>query len=497
MNLMRLLCVVSMGMAPVLAGAQETGTTGRTTPAAAPVQEIEYVQPVMDNRWSLWPQIGAIVSDQSDLDSGIAGGLKATRPLGNHITLELGGDFSVLETTRAGDYERASFRAGLLLFPGTPFYEQSSDFQPFLGGGFHFSSVDFLGESVGAYGPYGTLGFLQRLGGLTMLSVEGRYQVDSISEDGVLPDSDYYTWQILAGLRIALGERPYDPTLDADRDGVPDARDRCPNTPPGVQVDADGCPLDGDGDGVPDYLDRCPGTPPGAIVGPDGCEIDTDGDGVPDRLDKCPNTPPGVQVGNDGCPLSDKDGDGILDHLDNCPDTPPGIPVGPDGCPLDSDGDGIPDHLDECPNTPPGAKVLPNGCALQGDCRRPRPGEQVDENGCALDRNFILRGVKFEFDSDRLTPEAKLILNEVAETLQAYPNLDVELEGHTDAIGTDAYNLGLSERRANSVKTYLTGRGVTGRRMTPVGYGESRPIDTNETDAGRENNRRVELKVVE
>ncbi|MDP9142025.1 MAG: OmpA family protein [Pseudomonadota bacterium] len=251
-----------------------------------------------------------------------------------------------------------------------------------------------------------------------------------------------------------------------------------------------------DGDGVPDYLDKCPNTPKGVQVGPDGCELDSDGDGVPDSRDQCPNTPRGAIVNAAGCP-SDSDGDGIPDGLDRCPDTPKGIAVGPDGCPLDSDGDGIPDYLDECPKSPPGVKVLPNGCALTGDCRRPRPGEQVDAQGCAVDKNFILKGVKFEFDSDRLTAEAKLILNDVAETLKAYPNVSVELEGHTDGIGSDAYNLGLSERRANSVETYLEGRSVVGSRMTPVGYGESRPIASNDSEEGREENRRVELKVVE
>jgi OOP family OmpA-OmpF porin len=460
MNLKRLLCAVSVGLAPAFAGAQESATTDNAAPSlpTVPVQRYEYVSRVMDNRWSLWPQIGAILADKNDLDSGIAGGLKVTRPLSDHFVFELGGDYSVLETTRAGDYERASFRAGLLLFPGTPFYDQASDFQPFIGGGGHYSSIDFLGESVGAYGPYGTLGFLQRLGSLTMLSLEARYQIDSISEDGVLPDSDYYAWQILAGLRIALGEKPIDRTLDSD------------------------------GDGVPDYLDRCPGTPSGVIVGTDGCPLDSDKDGVADYLDRCAGSPPGVAVDAQGCPLTVEI---------KCPDTPPGVAVGPDNCPLDSDGDGIPDYLDECPNTPPGAKILPNGCALQGDCRKPRPGEQVDANGCAIEQTFVLRGVKFEFDSDRLTPRAKEILNDVAETLKNYPNIDVELEGHTDAIGTDAYNLGLSERRANSVKRYLEDRGIPARRMRPVGYGESRPIATNDTEIGREENRRVELRVIE
>ena len=227
----------------------------------------------------------------------------------------------------------------------------------------------------------------------------------------------------------------------------------------------------------------------------DGCPLDSDGDGVPDYLDKCPGTPRGTPVNADGCPFTDSDGDGIPDYLDKCPNTPKGQKVGPDGCPLDSDGDGIPDDQDECPNTPAGAKVLPNGCALKGDCRKPRPGEQVDEHGCALEHNFILKGVKFEFDSDRLTPAAKVILDQVSETLKAYPEVCVEVQGHTDYIGTDAYNLGLSEKRAIAVKVYLGGRGVELKRLTPVGYGKTRPIDTNETEAGRENNRRVELKV--
>lgn len=101
---------------------------------------------------------------------------------------------------------------------------------------------------------------------------------------------------------------------DSDGDGVPDHRDKCPDTPKGVQVDEHGCPLDSDGDGVPDYKDKCPGTPKGAKVDENGCEIkvaapvdaDSDGDGVPDSKDKCPGTPKGVKVDHTGCPLVEK-----------------------------------------------------------------------------------------------------------------------------------------------------------------------------------------------
>jgi OOP family OmpA-OmpF porin len=523
MDCMRILAVAALGLIPPLASAQDTAAATTTAAVAAPQTSLD----VLDNRWSLWPSVGAILSDSSDLDAGFSGGLKLTRPLSDHGQLEVGADYSNLETTRAGDYERISARLGGSLFLGKPYYDSASDFQPFLGLGAHVSSIEFLGQRTAAYGPYASLGAQQRLGDFTMLLLEGRYQIDYLQDKGVITDSNFYTWQVMASLRIPLGEKPYDASRDSDGDGVPDARDECPNTPAGVQVysngcpvdtdgdgvpdyldkcpntprgmavDANGCPTDSDGDGVPDHLDKCPNTPAGVAVDANGCPIDSDGDGVPDYLDKCPNTPQGTVVTADGCPANDADGDGIADHLDRCPDTPPGVPVGPDGCPLDSDGDGIPDYLDECPKTPPGSKVLPNGCALKGDCRRPRPGEQVDANGCAVDQNFILKGVKFEFDSDRLTPQAREILNDVAATLQSYSGVNVDLEGHTDDIGSDSYNLGLSERRANAVKTYLVGRGVGAKRMNPVGYGESRPIDTNASEPGRENNRRVELKVLE
>ena len=91
--------------------------------------------------------------------------------------------------------------------------------------------------------------------------------------------------------------------LDSDKDGVPDYLDKCPDTPAGVAVDAQGCPLDSDKDGVPDYLDKCPGTPLGVKVDKVGCPLDSDGDGVPDYLDKCPDTPTGVKVDQNGCPF--------------------------------------------------------------------------------------------------------------------------------------------------------------------------------------------------
>lgn len=148
-------------------------------------------------------------------------------------------------------------------------------------------------------------------------------------------------------LSLALTHRLSHKPKDSDNDGIPDDRDRCPDTPGSAKFF--GCP-DTDGDGIPDYVDRCP-TIPGP-AGSRGCP-DSDGDGFIDRLDECPSVPGTLK----GCP--DRDGDGVRDSFDNCPDTPGLIRFG--GCP-DTDGDGIPDQVDKCPDKP--GKYENGGCPV-------------------------------------------------------------------------------------------------------------------------------------
>ena len=107
---------------------------------------------------------------------------------------------------------------------------------------------------------------------------------------------------------------------------------------------------------------------------------------------------------------------------------------------------------------------------------------------------IVLRGVNFEFDSAEIDPASSVVLDAAADQLRECPNVSVRVEGNTDSIGTDAYNQGLSERRSEGVMGHLIGRGVSASRLTSVGYGESQPIASNETDEGRALNRRVELK---
>jgi OmpA-OmpF porin, OOP family len=216
-----------------------------------------------------------------------------------------------------------------------------------------------------------------------------------------------------------------------------------------------------------------------------GAPPDSDGDGVANRLDQCPNTPRGAKVDTKGCPL-DSDGDGVFDGLDRCPDTPAGVKVNADGCPLDTDGDGIPDYLDKCPTVP--APGTADGCPPKA--AEPVAPEAVEPSE---PRKMRLNGVNFDFDKAKLRPESFAILDKAATTLKGWGDTKVEVAGHTDSVGTDEYNLDLSQRRAETVRAYLIDKGISVDRLTAKGYGESMPEADNGTTEGRFKNRRVEL----
>ena len=219
-----------------------------------------------------------------------------------------------------------------------------------------------------------------------------------------------------------------------------------------------------------------------------GAPLDSDGDGVANRLDQCPNTPKGAKVDTKGCPL-DGDGDGVFDGLDKCPDTPAGVKVNADGCPLDSDGDGIPDYQDKCPTVP--APGTADGCPPPPAARPAEP--EAPTAAPEAPRKLTLEGVNFDSDSARLRPESLAILDNAAATLKEWGEVKVEVAGHTDSTNSDAYNLRLSQRRAEAVRAYLIKQGVAADRLTAKGYGESSPVADNKTAAGRYKNRRVEL----
>ena len=267
---------------------------------------------------------------------------------------------------------------------------------------------------------------------------------------------------------------------DLDVDGVPDGRDACPGTPTGAIVDPQGCPTDSDRDKVYNGLDACPNTVDGARVDARGCPTDADGDAVADGIDQCPNTPAGATVDATGCP-TDSDKDGVYDGLDRCPGTPAGTEVDSAGCQRskDTDGDGVDDSKDKCPGTAADTRVDAAGCPiLFTEARTP----------------VILRGVTFETGKSALKPESHTVLDIVAASLVANPEIRIEIAGHTDNTGSSATNERLSQSRAEAVRFYLASKGVAPDRMVAKGYGPAVPVAPNTTAAGRAQNRRVELR---
>lgn len=307
--------------------------------------------------------------------------------------------------------------------------------------------------------------------------------------------------------------------IDSDKDGVPDYLDKCPGTvaEAGNFVDENGCPLDSDKDGVPDYMDKCPGTPAEAAGKVDslGCVIDTDKDGVPDYMDKCPDTPAEevAYVNGSGC-ISDTDGDGVPDYRDKCPNTPAAAIAFVDsvGCAKDSDGDGVADFMDKCPDTPKEAfgKVDSTGCVLDSDGdsipdyldKCPMVAGTRSNNGCPEVKKDVtmlmqkaLQGIQFQSAKSVIKSTSYGLLNQIATSLIQNPDYLIEIQGHTDNVGHKESNMKLSHERANAVRKYLIARGVSEKRITANGYGDTMPLVPNTSAKNKSINRRVEFVI--
>jgi outer membrane protein OmpA-like peptidoglycan-associated protein len=401
-------------------------------------------------------------------------GLRLVSPL----WLELAGGYTPTSACACPDATWTHLSANLLLVSSTP-----RAVQPFLslgGGVSKFVPPWSADQKDGTFEA--AAGAKVKLTDAIGLRLEARNIL-------LVPKTDYTRAHIDnivvgAGLVFAFGG-----VSDSDGDGVPEHLDRCPGTPRGCRVDANGCPIDSDGDGVCDGLDQCPDTPRGATVDSRGCPSDADGDGVFDGVDQCPDTPRGCSVDARGCPI-DSDGDGVCDGLDACPNTPLGCTVDARGCPSDSDGDGVCDGLDKCPDTPSGTRVDSDGCPFSETRQRET---ELLETGL-----IRLQDVKFETAKAEILPESHHALDVVGEVLAKWPDLKIEIGGHADSRGSDAYNLALSKRRVESVRAYLIRRfpNLRAGQLTAKGYGESEPIVPNTSPENMAQNRRVEFKVL-
>jgi outer membrane protein OmpA-like peptidoglycan-associated protein len=286
---------------------------------------------------------------------------------------------------------------------------------------------------------------------------------------------------------------------DRDGDGILDAFDACPDVK-GVASDdpkKHGCPSDRDGDGIYDVDDACPDVK--GIADPDpkknGCPppSDRDGDSILDDVDACPDVKgvPDPDPKKHGCPPpADRDGDGILDADDACPDVKGVADPDPkrNGCPprVDSDGDGIYDDEDACPNEKGVRDADPkkNGC--------PR-SVRVSETEI-----FILEQVQFDTAKATIKKVSDPLLDEVAGVLKEHLEITrIEVQGHTDNRGSAVGNKSLSQARADAVMKALIKRGIAKGRLTAKGFGQDKPVATNDTDEGRQKNRRVQFAIVE
>ena len=270
--------------------------------------------------------------------------------------------------------------------------------------------------------------------------------------------------QHFAGLTFKFGGK------DTDGDGIYDKDDACPEVAGLKQFN--GCP-DTDADGITDASDSCPD-----VAGPaefNGCP-DTDGDGIADKDDACPDVAGLKSLG--GCP--DTDGDGITDKSDKCPDVKG--PKENGGCPWpDRDGDKVLDKDDKCPDE--AGTVSNNGC--------PEVTEEAIKK-----LNDYAKTILFDTNKDTFKQQTYPVLLAISAILKEYPSSKFSIEGHTDSDGSNEFNLRLSDSRAIAVKKYLVEQGIDEFRLSAMGYGESKPIDTNKTKAGKANNRRVEVKLV-
>lgn len=412
-----------------------------------------------DRRVYISPMFSYTVSDSDrNTEDGLGGTISLGKRMTSGLNLELTGFYTEMDPSTGGanaeSVELNGVGLAAMIFPSQTFqniyvilalHQGQAENHPTTPATTNFSyRTTVFDPGLGLIWPLSPY-----LGGFEMaLRVEGRYRMDAHtrSEAGVGGKKHFYEPVANVGVMIPLGKLP----VEAE--------------PATVEVVESG---DTDGDGVPDDVDQCPDTAAGTTVNEQGCEGDTDADGVVDRLDTCPETPAGTAVDEQGCPAV-----------------------------VDADGDGVPDAQDQCPDTPAGTAVNETGCTPEPSCRAPAPGEPIDLEGCATGESVVLKGVNFEVNSSRLTANAKAILNQVADSLTASSALRVEIGGHTDSQGSDSFNTKLSERRAQAVKDYLVARGIDTARLEVKGYGESQPIDTNETPEGRELNRRVEMKVL-
>jgi len=400
----------------------------------------DFVDKALDHlgseEWNFLPSISRITAERY-LDKG--------------FSLQLAGSMNKITFLyEAGDSDFFYYSIGAnVKYDLNNLFGETGWFDPFVYLGGEYVSADSVGEGMFGAGFGFNAWFNDNLG--LNLQHGSKYGFSDKVENHI---------QTSLGIVIQFGG------TDTDGDGVYDKNDACPEV--AGLAEFNGCP-DADGDGIKDSDDACPNTP--GLAAMNGCP-DADGDGVADKDDMCPNAV-GTKA-NKGCP--DADGDGVVDKDDKCPST--SGPAANNGCPWpDTDGDGVLDKDDKCKNEVGPASN--NGCA---EIKKVAPGTFAEP-------------ILFNFGKSTFQAGVTQALDGMVGVMNEFVDSEFDINGHTDSTGTKAYNLLLSDKRANAVKDYLVKNGVKATRLTAKGFGESQPIESNSTAAGRAKNRRVEVKV--
>lgn len=415
----------------------------------------------IDKRWGFGIGLGAY-SPTNQNGVGAMPELYLSRYLSPKLDLKLKGDLGFLNSKQNGGIDLA----GAYLNLRYKLADETKKFSPYLFAGPGFladnstTGLNFdLGAGVKHYYKPNRAVYLD----LAYLS--------GIEAKRGLKDVTDRIWKATLGLEFDFGITP-----DADMDGVSDYKDKCPNTPTGVKVDAKGCPIDSDNDGVADYMDDCPTV--AGLTSLKGCP-DKDKDGVADKDDACPDVAGIASL--KGCP--DSDGDGVADKDDKCPDTKKGVKVDAKGCPVDTDGDGVLDTEDECP-TVPGLKEN-KGCP-----KKELTAEEIEAQKMKVDP------VYFDSNKSNFIVSEKVKIDKLVSLLKENANYKVNITGYADSQGNDNYNINLSKNRVSSVVRAITSAKIKKARIaSQKGLGETNPAATNDTPEGRALNRRVEFEV--
>ena len=420
-----------------------------------------------DKKWGIG--IGAGIYGTTNTEGvGLMPEIYLSRYLNHRFDIMIKGDLGTFNSKLISDLDLANTSLNLRL----KFFDESKKLQPYL----------FAGPGLLADNSEQGLNFNLGLGSKFYFSPSTALYVDAGYINGIETTRANKTvrdnfWKATVGLEFDFGK-----IKDSDMDGVSDKKDKCPETPAGVTVDTDGCPVDTDGDGVADHIDDCPTVP--GLTSLKGCP-DKDKDGIADKDDACPDVAGIVSL--KGCP--DTDGDGIADKDDKCPGTPKGWKVDASGCPLDQDKDGLADAEDDCP-TVAGPKEN-KGCPV----KEPEKKKEITIDQVEL-MNIKVEPVHFVSDKSYLTDYSKGILQKLITTLNSNKDYHVNVDGHADSQGSDKHNYDLSKERVDSVVKYLVSKGIGADRIIQQkAFGETKPIATNKTKKGRLLNRRVEFEI--